>query len=90
MGGRHDHRMRYPDHARNGRPHPLPISPAQNPILRSFAKGSEGTSRQTTKPSPVERCVSGVMLVGVIWFVKGNITITITMAVSPTSLLPPA
>jgi hypothetical protein len=36
----HDHRIQNPDHARNGRPHPLPISPAQNPILRSFAKGS--------------------------------------------------
>jgi hypothetical protein len=40
MGGCDDHRIQYPDRARNGRPHPLPISPAQNPILRSFAKGS--------------------------------------------------
>jgi hypothetical protein len=40
MGGRYGHRIRYPDHARNGRPHPLPLSPVQNPILPGFAKGS--------------------------------------------------
>jgi hypothetical protein len=33
MGERHDHRIRYPDHARNGRPHLpfLPINAVQNP-----------------------------------------------------------
>jgi hypothetical protein len=52
MGGRYDHRIQYPDHAGNGRPHPLflPLSPVQNPILPGFAKGSRMLfGRQTMK-----------------------------------------